>query len=269
MWRCVMTVRPEKIPEAISSENLGSLRGCLVDGDAEQRHRERGVRRRALAISVLLQSAALTVLVLVPLFARTERIAMKDFVPMPPYGRPSHPARGNSRHNDGRQITPDRGFVFHPPTQNPHPRSAANEDPLGPEGFGPTGNQPSDGPGCTGCVIIGIDPRGPVPPQQQTEISKRPQVVHLTTIDPAMLIRRVEPAYPPLAIQIHKEGRVELRAIIGTDGTIQSLQVVSGDPLFLLSAKEAVQQWRYKPTYLNGQPVEVDTHITVVYTMQH
>jgi len=91
----------------------------------------------------------------------------------------------------------------------------------------------------------------------------------MTTIDPAMLVHRVEPAYPPLARQIHKEGRVELRAIIGTDGTIQSLQIVAGDPLFDISARDAVQQWRYRPTILNGQAVEVDTYITVVYTMQH
>jgi protein TonB len=91
----------------------------------------------------------------------------------------------------------------------------------------------------------------------------------VTTLDPAMLIHRVEPVYPPLARQIHREGRVELRAIIGTDGTIQSLQVVTGDPMFLNSAIEAVQQWRYRPTILNGQPVEIDTYITVVYTMQH
>jgi TonB family protein len=84
-----------------------------------------------------------------------------------------------------------------------------------------------------------------------------------------MLIHRVEPLYPVLAQQTHREGRAELRAIIGTDGTIRSLQVVSGDPLFLVSAREAVQQWKYKPTYLNGQAVEIDTFITVVYTIQH
>jgi len=93
--------------------------------------------------------------------------------------------------------------------------------------------------------------------------------MHVTHIDRAMLIYRVEPIYPPLPRQIHKEGRVELRAIIATDGTIQSLQVVAGDPLFYESAKEAVIQWRYKPTILNGQPVEVDTYITVIYTLQH
>lgn len=84
-----------------------------------------------------------------------------------------------------------------------------------------------------------------------------------------MLIHRVEPVYPVLAKQTHREGRVELRAIIGTDGTIRSLQIVSGDPLFLMSAKEAVEQWRYKPTVLNGQPVEIDTYITVIYSMPH
>ena len=84
-----------------------------------------------------------------------------------------------------------------------------------------------------------------------------------------MLIRRVEPIYPALARQIHKEGQVELRAIIATDGTIQSLQVVSGDALFLNSAKDAVTQWRYRPTVLNGLPVEIETYITVIYTLQH
>jgi TonB family protein len=91
----------------------------------------------------------------------------------------------------------------------------------------------------------------------------------VTHIEQAPLIKRVEPAYPPLAIQIHREGRVELRALISTDGTIQSLQVVSGDPLFLQSALDAVRQWRYHPTILNGHPVEIDTFITVIYSLQH
>ena len=91
----------------------------------------------------------------------------------------------------------------------------------------------------------------------------------MTHLDPAMLIYRVEPIYPALAKQIHKEGRVELRAIIATDGTIQSLEIVGGDPMFYLSAREAVCQWRYRPTVLNGQPMEIDTHITVIYTMPH
>jgi protein TonB len=62
---------------------------------------------------------------------------------------------------------------------------------------------------------------------------------------------------------------VELRAVIATDGTIQSMQVVRGDPLFLRSATDAVAQWRYRPTILNGQAVEIETYITVIYTLQH
>jgi len=90
----------------------------------------------------------------------------------------------------------------------------------------------------------------------------------MTHLDPAMLIHRVEPVYPTLPKQLGRSGRVELRAIIATDGTIQYLQVVGGDPLFYQSAMEAVRQWRYSPTVLNGQPVEIDTYISVIYTMQ-
>jgi protein TonB len=269
MWRCVMSVGPGKIPETIPSEGLGSLRGCLVDGDAEQRQLERRVRRRALAISIVLQTAALTVLVLVPLFAKTERIAMKDFVPMPPYGHPGSPERGHNRQTNGQTTTTVRRIDYQSLNNNLHPLRHGGEPAVDPGVFDPGGNQLPVGPGCTGCVDIGTNPKGPIPPQQENEIRTNSKVVHVTQIDPAMLIHRVEPVYPPLAKQTHREGRVELRAIIGTDGTIQSLQVVSGDPLFLMSAREAVQQWRYKPTYLNGQPVEIDTFITVVYIMQH
>ena len=65
-----------------------------------------------------------------------------------------------------------------------------------------------------------------------------------------------------------RDGRVELHAIISTDGTIESLEVVSGDALFYQSALDAVRRWRYRATRLNGQAVKVDTYITVIYTMQ-
>jgi protein TonB len=78
-----------------------------------------------------------------------------------------------------------------------------------------------------------------------------------------LLIYRVEPAYPPLAKQARIQGVVVLTAIIGKDGNIQNLQVVSGHPLLAPAAIEAVKQWRYKPFVLNGQPVEVETTVTV------
>lgn len=67
--------------------------------------------------------------------------------------------------------------------------------------------------------------------------------------------------------QIHKSGRVEFWAVIATDGTIRELTVMSGDPGFILAAQEAVLQWRYAPTVLNGEAVEVETRITVIFTM--
>jgi protein TonB len=103
-------------------------------------------------------------------------------------------------------------------------------------------------------------------PAGQEVQSEKPRIVH-TQISAAMLTHRVEPVYPTLARQLGRAGRVELRAVIATDGTIQSLQVVSGDPLFYQSAMDAVRQWRYRATVLNGEAVEVDTFITVIYNI--
>ncbi len=82
-----------------------------------------------------------------------------------------------------------------------------------------------------------------------------------------MLIHRVEPIFPTLPRQMGREGRVELHAIIAADGSVSSLQFLNGDELFYPSARDAVSKWRYKPTILNGVPVEVDTRITVIYRL--
>ncbi len=87
-------------------------------------------------------------------------------------------------------------------------------------------------------------------------------------MDPASLIHHVMPVYPPLAAQTRTEGEVKLHAIIAIDGTIQSLEVVSGPPLLIQAARDAVRQWRYKPAVLNGQPVEVDTFINVIFRLE-
>jgi protein TonB len=87
------------------------------------------------------------------------------------------------------------------------------------------------------------------------------------SLEAALLVHRLDPVYPALARQIHLEGTVQLHAIIGRDGTIQSLEVLSGHPLLIQSALDAVRQWRYRPTLLNGEAVEVETSITVIYVM--
>lgn len=97
-----------------------------------------------------------------------------------------------------------------------------------------------------------------VPPQPP-----RPSVVHLSQPQPGALIVRVEPRYPPLAIATRTSGTVLLHATISPEGRIVGLEVVSGPPLLVRAAVEAVQQWRYRPYLLNGQPVAVDTQVTV------
>ncbi|MGC1650988.1 MAG: energy transducer TonB [Candidatus Sulfotelmatobacter sp.] len=82
-----------------------------------------------------------------------------------------------------------------------------------------------------------------------------------------MLIHREEPTYPTLARAARVQGDVVLSAIIDTNGHITNLQLVSGHPMLVPAALAAVKQWRYKPYLLNGQPVEVETTITVIFTL--
>ena len=82
-----------------------------------------------------------------------------------------------------------------------------------------------------------------------------------------LLIHQVKPMYPPLAMQARIQGTVVLQAVIAKDGTVRDLRVVTGHPLLVQAALDAVQLWRYKPYLLNDQPVEVDTQINVNFTL--
>jgi len=88
-------------------------------------------------------------------------------------------------------------------------------------------------------------------------------------VSAARILRKVAPDYPKKARKAHVEGVVRLHAIIGKDGAIQDLSVISGDPLLTEAAMKAVRQWRYEPTLLNGDPVEVDTTIDVIFALNH
>lgn len=81
------------------------------------------------------------------------------------------------------------------------------------------------------------------------------------------LVRRVQPEYPPLAKTARIQGEVVLVAIISKAGTIEELQALSGHPMLVAAAVEAVRQWRYRPYILNREPVEVETRITVNFTL--
>lgn len=83
----------------------------------------------------------------------------------------------------------------------------------------------------------------------------------------ANLIRKVQPAYPPLARSARVQGTVEFTATISKQGNIEHLQLVRGHPLLVEAARQAVLEWKYRPTLLNGQPVEVLTDISVNFTL--
>ena len=81
------------------------------------------------------------------------------------------------------------------------------------------------------------------------------------------LINRVQPLYPPLAKQARIQGQVVLRAVISRSGAIENLQVLSGHPMLVQAAMDAVKQWRYRPYSLNGEAVEVETRVTVNFVL--
>lgn len=248
--------------ESASRQNLGSLQSCLVEGDPEQRIRGRRVRRKSLITSVFLQASLLATVILVPLLAKPERLLTTIATPVPPYRHVSGQTHATQApHPEFRHVCVTC-ITSHPADLNPNNRVITSnlEQPIEDGTPGGIPSVPCPSPSC-----INIPTAGPTPPVTSEPRRERPLVVH--TLDPAMLIHRVEPAYPILPRQLGRSGRVELRAVIATDGTIQSLQVVSGDPLFYQSAMEAVRQWRYKPTVLNGEAVEVDTFITVIYNI--
>ncbi len=251
--------------ESVPEEAIGCLRSCLVEGDAIQESRARRSKRRALLLSIAVEMLILAALVLFPLFSKGENIASRIFVPTVPYSPGRAPDRGRNT-TEARPARPDTCRFCAPPSV---PNRIVTQDAsrLGDLAAADEPGIPGapDGQQIPGLLGTPGSSRQPTPPVTAPRAKQRLSIS--AAVEQAMLIRRVEPVYPPLGIQLRREGRVELHAIISTDGSMQSLEVITGDPLFIPSALSAVRQWRYRPTILDGQPIEVDTHITVVYTL--
>jgi protein TonB len=108
----------------------------------------------------------------------------------------------------------------------------------------------------------------PQPPPSQNFKPAPPVRIRVGGIvSAARLVYQPKPEYPQLAKITRTEGTVEFEAVIGKDGTIEELKVLRGHPLLLKAALDAVRQWRYQPTLLNGEPIEVVTEITVNFKL--
>jgi protein TonB len=114
-----------------------------------------------------------------------------------------------------------------------------------------------------GGALGGILGNGPAPPKPAA-----PQRIRVGgSVQAAKMLRQTPPVYPAIAKTAHVSGTVILHAVIAKDGTVQELTYVSGPPLLMKSAMDAVRDWKYTPTTLNGDPVEVDTTISVVFQL--
>jgi TonB family protein len=104
------------------------------------------------------------------------------------------------------------------------------------------------------------------PPQSDSERPTRVRVSQGVSL--GLLVKKVSPHYPEAARRDRIQGLVVLQAVIGTNGNVEHLKVVSGHPALTAAAIDAVKQWKYKPYQLNGQPVQVETAITVRFELQ-
>jgi len=136
----------------------------------------------------------------------------------------------------------------------------------GPTGFDSFISKLSNRTGDVGLPAAPPSPP-PTPPSPPPAFNVHPVRVNVG-VQEAKLIYQVKPSYPPLAKITRVQGVVVLEAVINKEGAIESLRVVSGNTLLNQAALDAVNQWRYKPTLLSGDPVDVITTVTVTFTLQ-
>ena len=270
------SVIAQQVEKAQENFGLSALTSCLVDADGNMTAGAGRARRKALGVSALIQFCTLVALLVVPLFATGSRLILRptNFVPLPPYGgAPKREQSHNQRPIFPRIICNLGTRLQFPQVQPPTQRRITTEQNLDDN---PLGNADSPkGPGLLGSgngpvgdpnLIPGFnDHAGPQPPRPEiTPVAPlRKSITVSQGVELALLTHRVEPIYPNFARQAHREGTVELRATISTDGIVRDVQVLSGDPVLARAAQEAVAQWRFRPTLLNGVAVEVVSFFTV------
>jgi protein TonB len=125
----------------------------------------------------------------------------------------------------------------------------------------------SGGQGGIGKSFIGLIPELPKLQQPKKPVSQAPTPVRVGILEPSKLIYKVSPVYPALASRAHVQGTVVLEAVVDEEGSVSTLKVLSGHPLLVDAALQAVKQWRYSPTVMNGEPVPVIATVTVIFRL--
>jgi protein TonB len=216
-------------------------------------------------VSFVAQCTFIFILVLIPLIY-TEALPTKTLLtslvaPPPPPPPPPPPAQ--IVHVEKVQSDIVEGQLRQP-TKIPNKiKQVVEDEPPAPAVSGAVGGVPGGVPGGQAGGVLG----GVLSAANMNAPKVAPTKVRISQIQLGSPISAPHPLYPPIARQARVSGSVILAATISKSGTIENLKVVSGHPMLINSAVEAVKQWRYKPYVLNGEPVEVETQITVNFNM--
>ena len=226
-------------------------------------------RGRTTTFAIFLEILLIGVMVLMPLIfteALPKQQLMTFLVAPPPPPPPPPPAAAPVKIVHQIQTDIVNG-ALRTPTKIPQKIQMIKEDEAPPQmaAAGVVGGVPGGIPGGQmGGVLGGIINSGTVAVPKVAI----PQRVRVSAgVTSGLLVRKVNPVYPPLARQARISGTVVLRAVISKDGSIENLSLVSGHPMLAPAAIDAVKQWKYKPYLLNGEPVEVDTEVQVNFTL--
>ncbi|HXX27078.1 MAG TPA: TonB family protein [Terriglobales bacterium] len=239
------------------------------DSLIESGGRLRTKRGMTTTLSFVLQAVFVGILVLIPLLF-TEALPkgqLMTFLVAPPPPPPPPPPAAAPVHIVKQVQTDIVNGQLRTPTKIPQKVQMIKEDEAPPEmsSAGVVGGVPGGVPGGQmGGVIGGIISSTPV---AVPKVATPTRVRVSQGVTQGLLIRKVQPTYPPLARQARIQGSVLLAAEISKDGSIENLHLISGHPMLAPAAIEAVKQWKYKPYILNGEPVEVETQITVNFTL--
>jgi periplasmic protein TonB len=228
-------------------------------------------KRATIPIAYIFEVLLIGVGILIPLIyteALPKAMISVTLAAPPPPPPPPPPPQAAPPVRIIRQVTAQE--LMQAPTVIPKTIAVVKDQPQPQASVGVVGGVPGGMPGGTpggvlGSILSSAAPPPP-PPPPKAEAPKRIRVGG--QVESAKAIYRPSPEYPPLAKMARIQGVVRLEAVISKDGTIQDLKVMSGHPLLVKAAMEAVQKWRYQPTLLNGEPVEVVTEIDVNFTLQ-